>query len=88
MNIKEIMQQGAVQVVVSAADLKEAFMAWTNENTTTTKEDIMLTSYEVAQKFGVTKSTLWRWQQSGYLVPIKVGRKSFYKSSEVEQLVR
>lgn len=88
MNIKELMQQGTVQLVINATDLKEAFLSWQREHSTTPKEDTMLTPYEVAQKFGVTQSTLWRWDKSGYLVPRKVGRKSFYSSTDVEQLIK
>ena len=88
MNIQQIMQQGAVQLVINAADLKEAFLSWNEEaEATTTKHDTMLTAYEVKQKFGISSSTLWRWNTTGYLVPTKVGRKSFYRSGDVEKLI-
>ena len=31
--------------------------------------------------------TLWRWSKCGYLLPIKIGRKSFYKEDDVNMIL-
>lgn len=36
----------------------------------------------------VDKSTLWRWAKIGYLVPIEVGGKRFYKQSDIDKILK
>ena len=50
-------------------------------------QETYLTPDEVAKMLGASKSTLWRWNKSGYFRNIKCGRKSFYKKSDVENLI-
>ena len=93
MSINEIVSQGNVQLVLSASDLKElllglmAEVSQKNEDQEE-KEDVELSSDEVAKRLGVTKTTLWRWQKTGYLIPSKVGRKCFYHLSQIEKLMK
>jgi len=42
---------------------------------------------KVAEILDVDKSTLWRWQKQGYLVPIEVGGKRRYKMSDVKRIL-
>lgn len=35
----------------------------------------------------VSKSTLWRWEKSGYLVPINVGGQCRYKTSDINEIL-
>lgn len=35
----------------------------------------------------VTKTTLWRWQKSGYLVPLEVGGKRRYRMSDINAIL-
>ena len=42
---------------------------------------------EVARICDVTKNTLWRWDRDGYLKPVHVGRRLFYKKSDVDKLL-
>lgn len=50
-------------------------------------EEALLTQWEVMEKLGVSRSTLWRWSQIGYLTPVKVGVRVRYKADEVDALV-
>ena len=90
MNINSIINQGGnVQLVVSAADLKEVFLEWAGEREAQTnqkREDDCLSISETIELLKVTKPTLWRWHKSGYLVPFKVGRKPFYRKSDIERI--
>ena len=91
MSINEILKTGAnVQLVINALDLKEAFLQWSEEMrkiTTVPKEESYLTAQETAEKLGVDVSTLWRWDKSGYLKKIKVGRKVCYRINDVIKLM-
>lgn len=93
MKVKDYLNQGInVQLVVSAVDLKQLFNDWQDERdqqliATSNDNDGLLSADEVAEKFGVTRVTLWRWEKAGYLVPVKIGRKGFYKQSDVRNLL-
>ena len=91
MNINSLLNSDAnISVVVSVADLKEfalnvitEAMAAMEEKT----EERYLTPDDVADMVGVSKNTLWRWEKEKYLIPIKVGRKSRYKLSDVKSIL-
>ena len=96
MDIKSIFEAGAnVTLSVTPADLREFFLAIAKEisdNAPVVKEEPQQEAYlsndEVAAKFGVCKNTLWRWNRDGYLKPFKVGKKLYYRSSDVEALLQ
>ncbi|EJW89635.1 hypothetical protein EVA_22235 [gut metagenome] len=91
MNIQEIVNSGtAVQIVVNVLDLKEAFIAWNTELNNQKQqqpEDKLVPLEDVIKLLRVDKTTLWRWHKTGYLVKSKVGRKVYYKMSDVEKLM-
>lgn len=41
---------------------------------------------EVAELFGITRNSLWRWDKQNYLKPVRCGRRLHYKRSEVMSL--
>ena len=42
---------------------------------------------KVMEMLDVSQSTLWRWQKSGYLVPLNVGGKRRYRMSDVRHIL-
>lgn len=42
---------------------------------------------QVAKILDVNKSTLWRWQKAGYLIPIEIGGKRRYKMSDIKKIL-
>lgn len=46
-----------------------------------------LTINQVCEMLGVVPSTLWRWNQSGYLKRIKVGKSARYRKSDINNLL-
>ena len=50
------------------------------------KDETYLTEAEVCKELGTTHSTLWRWAKSGYLQPIKVGKKNMWRQSDINRL--
>lgn len=92
MNIQALLESGAnVTVSVTPFDLKEFATYLINQVQATTEDkeepESYLTPDEVADMIGVSKNTLWRWDKEHYLTPVKVGRKSRYKRSDVVALM-
>lgn len=42
---------------------------------------------EVLETLNVCKSTLWKWERSGILKPIRRGKKVFYRKSDVRNML-
>lgn len=36
---------------------------------------------------GVDPSTLWRWEKRGYLTPVRIGVKVFYRKGDIDRLI-
>ena len=92
MNIAELLDKNNVTISVTPADLKE-FAIYIIEQTKAEeakknqpKEDRLLSADEAASILGVSNNTLWRWNKNGYLTHIKVGRKTFYHQSAIDQI--
>lgn len=95
MNIPELIRSGAnVTLAVSIDDLRE----WHQEVIKDTKKELecMITdanteTYPSAEKvceiLDINKTTLWRWEKKGYLVPVKVGGKRRYKMSDIKSIL-
>lgn len=37
---------------------------------------------------GPDPSTLWRWEKAGYLTPVKIGVKVFYRQSDIDAIIK
>ena len=89
MNIKELLalSEGAnISITVTQTDLKEFALFLIDETLSAMNQDTYLTPDDVAGELGVSKNTLWRWDKIGYLSPVKVGRKSLYRKSDIDAL--
>ena len=51
------------------------------------KDDRYLSINQVCEIFSIDRSTLWKWQQKGLLVPFKAGTIWRYKLSEIRAMV-
>lgn len=96
MNIQEIMQSGSnVSFNVNAHELR-AFADYLIRSTKEEFEDInaaksveeYITPNDVCKKLRVTRPTLWRWANNGYLVPVEIGGKRLYKKSEIDIILQ
>lgn len=90
-----IKQNQNVQLVVSASDLRELVNEWYDEREAQKEaerksivESERISSTEAEKSLGVTSATLWRWAKTGYLVPIKVGRKNVYLKSDIDRILK
>jgi len=91
MNIKELINSDAnIQIVVNALDLKEFALEIIEETLAQAKnakkEEKYLTVDEVGKILKTTKSTLWRWNKTGYLKTVKVGYKVFIVKAILKNL--
>ena len=91
MNFLESIKEGAnIQFVISASELKEALTSRYAEIRRAEKaqeEERYLTIQEVSDLLKVNRSTLWKWNKSGYLIAIKTGSKPRYKLSDVKKIM-
>jgi len=90
-----IKQNQNVQLVVSASDLRELVNEWYDEREAKKEaerksivESERISKTDAEKTLGVTSATLWRWAKSGYLVPIKVGRKNVYLKSDIDKILK
>ena len=91
MNLQNLINSGTiVAVTISLLDLREWALELMNESKQEKEEDVSdnyLSVGEVIDKLRVNASTLWRWDKSGYLKKLKVGRKVRYRESDVIKLM-
>lgn len=90
MSIQSLLGQENVLLVVTPTQLREFAEEIISNALSAKKQDdtTLLTANEVAELLNVDKSTLWRWEKSEYLKPIRIGSKIRYKQSEVELIKR
>lgn len=58
----------------------ETAMSKQKENTS----NVLLKRESTAARLGVNLSTLWRWDRSGYLKPVRIGRSVYYRLSDID----
>ena len=87
MNISKLIESGNAVLMVSANDLKEFALQLIEEGkrlaSSDAKDETYMTEAEVCKELGTTHTTLWRWKKSGYLKPVKVGKKNVWRQSEI-----
>lgn len=42
---------------------------------------------KVCEILDVTRTTLWRWKKTGYLIPVEVGGKRRYRMSDINRIL-
>lgn len=50
-------------------------------------KDMLITPEQAADTLKVSKVTLWRWEKSGYLIPISIGGKKRYRNSDIAKII-
>lgn len=86
-------------LLVNAADLKGALMMLWSEHTEAMDKAVKasekrrteyptLTRRDVMKILHVAGSTLWRWEQSGFLIPAKLGRKVLYRKTDIDRVLK
>lgn len=95
--VRQAIVDGApgVSVTVSAADLRqvlgsmmEAERRRMTREVAAEREKATMARAEVMEILGVSETTLVRWDNNGYLKPVKVGRRVLYRRGDIDALLR
>ena len=57
------------------------------EKANSSNQDELITKKEVMENLNVSPTTLWIWEKRKYLVPVKIGRRIFYKHQDIKKIV-
>lgn len=95
MNLAELLtSEGGKSTIVIATlgDLQQLFEDIARNRISETErlksqQEESISPVDVCRELGVSRTTLTRWQKSGYLVPAKVGGKVFYSRKQMNKLV-
>ena len=75
--------------MISLEDLNAAVTAAVNaalDAREGARKKVMHSREAVADRLHVNVSTLWRWQHSGYLRVVKIGRRCWYHEDDVRRI--
>lgn len=96
MDIREIIRNSSSSqqlFIVSAQDLIDVIdtsvkktIQELKESVSKSNNDNLVPLKEVAETLNVSRCTLNRWNKDGYLVPIKIGRKVFYRQNDINEI--
>jgi len=95
MNLQELLNSehpinitvGLSDLQIFATDLIQSTKRELEEAVISDKAETYPTREQVCEILSVNQSTLWRWAQRNYLVPVEVGGKRRYKMSEVKAIL-
>ena len=95
MNLVELLNCGQpINITVGLSDLQtfatdliQSTKRELEEAVISDKAETYPTREQVCDILSVNQSTLWRWAQRNYLVPVEVGGKRRYKMSEVKEIL-
>ena len=76
-------------MMVSASDLEEVVRGILEEVISASKDEkdeTLLSVKQASALLGVNRSTLWSWEKTGYLKPLRVGRKVMYPAYVINDL--
>ena len=77
-------------IITDVNTLKEAFSLWAAEEVVKQEKErrnTIISTKEAANRLSVTLSTLWRWEKTKYLVPIKIGRRNSYRLADILDII-
>jgi hypothetical protein len=95
LNLNEIAEAfPTMQVTITVEDLLKANKQLVSDTVKALEQKITDAAAEtypsvdkVCEMLDVTKPTLWRWEKSEYLVPVRIGGKVRYKMSDVKRIL-
>lgn len=85
-NFNQNIDNKNIQLVVSASDLETVIKNIVTETMgqiASASKDAKITRVATLKRLGKSEATLWRWERSGYLKPIRKGKEVFYRESDI-----
>lgn len=93
MRIHDLLNNDSENITISVnpTDLKEFALfileeGRKNNESKSNQNEQLLSKEDVKTRLNVSSTTLWNWEKKNYLIPIKVGRRIFYSSSDLDTL--
>ena len=80
-------------LLVSLNDLKEVCSHLYNEERLRQEKlkaqenDGLIDSKQVKEMLNVKDGALWKWNKRGYLCPLKIGSRNFYRSEDIDRIL-
>lgn len=78
-SLEDLLKANRILIQEAKAELEQAVFD--------SKAETYLSSEKVLETMEISKTTLWRWKQRGYLVPIRVGGMERYRLSDVKKIL-
>lgn len=93
MNLNELIATSTnISITIAASDLQEfarTLIDLSRKELAVKNEEEYMTTPEVCELLGVSKTTLWTWDKKVNLLhPRRIGRKTLYMKSEVLAFVK
>ena len=82
------MMEFAKAMQLAAMEEQEAMIQKTSATLFPDSDNSLITKKEAMQGFKVSHTTLWKWQKSGYLTPVKVGKRIYYRREDIHNLMQ
>ena len=88
-------KQYQIQYVIGKDDLQELLSEIIDERIAyiiktwneTKRDDALVSTATAMELLDVSKTTMWRWKQRGYLVPVRVGGNDRYRMSDIKSII-
>lgn len=82
------MMEFAKAMQLAAMEERAAMVQETSTTLFPESDSSLITKKEAMQGFNVSHTTLWKWQKTGYLTPVKVGKKVYYRREDIKNLIK
>ena len=63
-------------------------MAEERDNLFPNSDGSLISKKQVMLGFDVSHATLWKWHKKGYLIPVKVGKRVYYRREDINRLLK
>ena len=83
-----------IQYVIGKDDLREIIneiiderIALFEKRNEEKQNEELVTTEKLMELLGVSKTTVWRWKQRGYLVPVRIGGNDRYRMKDIKKIM-
>lgn len=84
--------EGAIAL---AEALRQSLAKEGSDTTTTAKKGLftnlhneLITKKDLMLGLNISHTSLWKWEKTGYLVPVRVGKRIYYRREDIQKLTQ